>query len=132
MKTPAVNEGLTNRRGCQDGLPSQPSLADRPCATTTTPASPIGGKKLQTTHRAKAQKAQKPPSDYPEILGIESADGAPERYGPGADIFGERVAVMMYDGGLREEEATHYWRSSRLGHRLGRPVQMKQFLDFQC
>ena len=39
--------------------------------------------------------------------------------GPGTDLFEERVAVMMYDGGLAEEEAFQFvTRNQRLTKRL--------------
>ena len=47
-------------------------------------------------------------SEYPEIFADAGPDDLKNYYIPGNEIFEERIAIMMYDGGLSEAEAIQY------------------------
>jgi hypothetical protein len=48
------------------------------------------------------------PNGYTEKLANMDPGIVPALYGPGNEIFEERVAIMMFDGGLGEAEAFQY------------------------
>jgi hypothetical protein len=47
-------------------------------------------------------------SEYPEIFADMRSENLENSYVPGNEIFEERIAIMMYGGGLGEAEAIQY------------------------